>query len=339
VPRTYSQIPIKHPHFSPSVCSAWDKGYRYGFNGKEKDIEVFNGCIAFEARIYDSRIGRFFSADPRESEYAWQSTYVYFKNSPIGTLDYLGKGDVDPIDPVDNNITKPESINNKNDDGKYDKDVTGWRNLRWKIKAFVKSSTPNSEIEIRVRNRVDGKKLDNKTPWRPSKYKNGKNNGGNTPTAPTTGDPPSIVPPIGGLPPPPGIGVPGMIRPLVNLTENNLPGAIPFFLTAISVPITSNFTIPVGAAGAGQLGTLNISYGSDLAVPTNPTGTDNIPDQFVITNTTTGVNVMNTGQVLIPMVNATIPAVTGGQFAVTVTPGNIGGTGDRFFIVIWFTIP
>ncbi|MDP2174463.1 MAG: RHS repeat-associated core domain-containing protein [Bacteroidota bacterium] len=100
--RTHPQIPLKHNQTKHSVCSTWDKGYRYGFNGKEKDNEVFNGCIAFEARIYDSRIGRFFSADPREMEYAWQSTYVYFKNSPIGTLDYLGKGDVDP---VDNNIT------------------------------------------------------------------------------------------------------------------------------------------------------------------------------------------------------------------------------------------
>jgi RHS repeat-associated protein len=76
-----------------TVCSVWDKGYRYAYNGKEKDNEVFNGCIAFEARIYDSRIGRFFSTDPREMEYAWQSTYVYFKNSPILILDFKGMGD------------------------------------------------------------------------------------------------------------------------------------------------------------------------------------------------------------------------------------------------------
>jgi RHS repeat-associated protein len=66
--------------------------YRYGFNGKENSPEISNGAVSFEARIYDSRIGRFFSADPREAEYAWQSTYVYFRNCPISVLDFLGKG-------------------------------------------------------------------------------------------------------------------------------------------------------------------------------------------------------------------------------------------------------
>lgn len=32
------------------------------------------------------------SPDPRETEYPWQSTYAYFKNSPISTVDYLGGG-------------------------------------------------------------------------------------------------------------------------------------------------------------------------------------------------------------------------------------------------------
>jgi RHS repeat-associated protein len=69
--------------------------YRYGFNGKEKDSETFDGAIAFEARIYDSRIGRFFSTDPREAEYAWQSTYAYFSNCPIAIIDHLGMGGED----------------------------------------------------------------------------------------------------------------------------------------------------------------------------------------------------------------------------------------------------
>jgi len=68
------------------------KAYSWGFNGKEKDDEAFLGCIAFEARIFDSRIGRFFSRDPREKDYSWQSTYAYFKNSPICILDVRGMG-------------------------------------------------------------------------------------------------------------------------------------------------------------------------------------------------------------------------------------------------------
>jgi RHS repeat-associated protein len=73
--------------------------YRYGFNGKENDKDINSGAIAFEARVYDSRIGRFLSRDPKESEYAWQSTYVYFKNSPISIIDIKGKGGGDPNPP------------------------------------------------------------------------------------------------------------------------------------------------------------------------------------------------------------------------------------------------
>ena len=70
--------------------------YRFGFNGKEME-DGMDGVYAFEARIFDARIARWFSADPREGEYAWQSTYAYYRNSPISTIDMMGMGgDEDP---------------------------------------------------------------------------------------------------------------------------------------------------------------------------------------------------------------------------------------------------
>jgi RHS repeat-associated protein len=66
--------------------------YRFGFNGKEKDGEVFEGSLAFEARIFDCRLGRFLSLDPRMSEYVWQTPFAYFKNSPTSILDIDGMG-------------------------------------------------------------------------------------------------------------------------------------------------------------------------------------------------------------------------------------------------------
>ncbi|MCP9751022.1 RHS repeat protein [Ferruginibacter sp. HRS2-29] len=68
--------------------------YRYGFNGKENDNDVKGegNQIGFEARIYDPRLGRFLSPDPRETEYEWQSTYAYFRNSPISVVDVKGEG-------------------------------------------------------------------------------------------------------------------------------------------------------------------------------------------------------------------------------------------------------
>ena len=70
--------------------------YRYGFNGKENDKDIIEGGIAFEARIYDDRLGRFLSRDPKERSYAWQTTYAYYKNSPIRVPDILGAGGDDP---------------------------------------------------------------------------------------------------------------------------------------------------------------------------------------------------------------------------------------------------
>lgn len=72
--------------------------YRYGFNGMEKDDEVNGGgnSYNFEGRsLYDGRLGQFVSVDPRYREYAWQSPYAYFKNSPIHQIDYKGLGDDD----------------------------------------------------------------------------------------------------------------------------------------------------------------------------------------------------------------------------------------------------
>jgi len=70
-------------------------GYRYGFNGKENDNEVKGegNQIAFEARIYDPRLGCLLSCDPLEDKYPYQSTYVFAHNNPVALIDYLGMGD------------------------------------------------------------------------------------------------------------------------------------------------------------------------------------------------------------------------------------------------------
>jgi RHS repeat-associated protein len=67
--------------------------YRFGYNGKENDDETFSGCIAFEARIFDCRIGNFFSTDPWEYKYVSQSPYIFAHNNPIYFIDWLGMGD------------------------------------------------------------------------------------------------------------------------------------------------------------------------------------------------------------------------------------------------------
>jgi RHS repeat-associated protein len=67
-------------------------GYRFAFNGyeREDDIAGQGSVIDFGMRVYDSRLGRFFSTDPIVFPY-W-SPYQYDANSPISIKDIDGMG-------------------------------------------------------------------------------------------------------------------------------------------------------------------------------------------------------------------------------------------------------
>jgi RHS repeat-associated protein len=95
-------------YFNPQVVSAQDyypfgmlqpgrsvnvSGYRYGFNGKEKDDEVKGegNSLDFGARIYDSRLGRWLSSDPAYTDYPGYTPYNFGLNNPIINLDNDGK--------------------------------------------------------------------------------------------------------------------------------------------------------------------------------------------------------------------------------------------------------
>ncbi len=72
------------------------ESYRRGFNGMEKDDEVKGGGNSYDfgARMYDARVGRFLSRDPKEAIYTWQSSYCYASNSPILFVDENGEGPI-----------------------------------------------------------------------------------------------------------------------------------------------------------------------------------------------------------------------------------------------------
>lgn len=65
--------------------------YRYGFNGKEKENDISTGDLDFGARIYDARIGKWFSTDPLERKYVAFSPYCFAINSPLILIDYDGR--------------------------------------------------------------------------------------------------------------------------------------------------------------------------------------------------------------------------------------------------------
>src|SRR5690606_26380244 len=65
-------------------------GYRYGFNGMEKDDEVSGQGNSYTAEFwqYDSRLGRRWNIDPVIKP--WESGYATFANNPIYFMDTDG---------------------------------------------------------------------------------------------------------------------------------------------------------------------------------------------------------------------------------------------------------
>jgi RHS repeat-associated protein len=65
-------------------------GYRYGFNGKEKDNK--DGVVQYDYgfRIYDPRLMRFKSVDPLTYSYPYYTPYQFAGNMPIAAIDLDG---------------------------------------------------------------------------------------------------------------------------------------------------------------------------------------------------------------------------------------------------------
>lgn len=68
-------------------------GYRYGFNGMERDNELkgSGNSYDFGARILDPRLGRWLSLDPLAQKYPYASPYNFVLNNPMVFVDPDGR--------------------------------------------------------------------------------------------------------------------------------------------------------------------------------------------------------------------------------------------------------
>ncbi|PGH37374.1 MAG: hypothetical protein CRN43_21540 [Candidatus Nephrothrix sp. EaCA] len=66
-----------------------DKNYRYGFQNQERDGEM--GTYAFKYRMSNSKLVRFWSTDPLEKKYTWNSPYAFSENRLIDGIDLEGR--------------------------------------------------------------------------------------------------------------------------------------------------------------------------------------------------------------------------------------------------------
>jgi len=66
-------------------------GYRYGFNGKEKDDDISKTTsYDYGFRIYNPALGKFLSVDPLQEKYPNLTVYQFASNSPIAHIDLDG---------------------------------------------------------------------------------------------------------------------------------------------------------------------------------------------------------------------------------------------------------
>lgn len=75
-----------YPFGMPMPSRNMEGAYRYAYQGQEKDQET--GMEAFEARLWDSRIGRWLTIDPAHEFF---SPYMGMGNNPISTIDPDGR--------------------------------------------------------------------------------------------------------------------------------------------------------------------------------------------------------------------------------------------------------
>lgn len=66
--------------------------YRYGSQGEFKDDEVygFGNLYAFDYRMQDARLNRFWSPDPLRMKYPWNSDYAFAENKLVQSLEMEG---------------------------------------------------------------------------------------------------------------------------------------------------------------------------------------------------------------------------------------------------------
>jgi RHS repeat-associated protein len=85
----------RYPTYEATIGTyqtAENTGYRYGFQGQERDDEIkgSGNSINYKYRVHDPRLGRFLSLDPIASEFPWNSPYAFSENRVINSIELEG---------------------------------------------------------------------------------------------------------------------------------------------------------------------------------------------------------------------------------------------------------
>ena len=86
------------------------KAYRFGFQGQEKDDEIYGATgtsYAFEYRMHDPRVGRFWSIDPLAGQFPHNSPYAFSENRVLDRIEFEGL-EAWPTDPNAGPVTQAD---------------------------------------------------------------------------------------------------------------------------------------------------------------------------------------------------------------------------------------
>jgi cell division protein FtsB len=91
---SYAAVVLSATDYSPFGVGlygrSWSEGYRFGFQGQEKDDELWKGSISYKYRIELKLLGRFISVDPLGGNYAGNSSYAFSMNRLIDGIELEG---------------------------------------------------------------------------------------------------------------------------------------------------------------------------------------------------------------------------------------------------------
>jgi RHS repeat-associated protein len=97
---SYSAVVVTATDYSPFGVGlygrSWSGEYRYGFNGKESDIEIVGtgNSMNFGERVLDVRLGKWFSVDPLHRVISSVSPYISMADNPLFNIDLEGESPV-----------------------------------------------------------------------------------------------------------------------------------------------------------------------------------------------------------------------------------------------------
>jgi RHS repeat-associated protein len=136
-----------------------ESDYLYGFNGKEKDDEVKGeaNSIDFGARMYDPRIGRWLTLDPKMKNYPSESHYSAFRNSPILYVDLDGNEWVNAHTAKVKEL-ESQALDNPNNKG-LQRSLDRERNKEAKVAQYLNTLQEN---DVSLYNYVDQLQVENR---------------------------------------------------------------------------------------------------------------------------------------------------------------------------------